>query len=339
MTKGMAKAMFWSRVKNGKDVGCELCPRNCIIPDGKAGFCKVRKNIDGTLYALTFGRPVSISVDPIEKKPLYHFLPGTDILSVATYGCNLACKHCQNFSISREFLESDIERCKEVSPEELVKLAGSAIAWTYTEPTVFYEYFYETAKLAKKRGIRQVWVTNGYTSIKAIKKANGLIDAVNVDWKGNDKFYKDITLAPGALEHIKKSLLQYKKQGVWIEITNLLIPELNDSEKDVKEMCIWIKKNLGDVPLHFSAYYPSYKMSKPPTPLKTIENAVRIADNYLSYVYAGNVFHKRNNTFCPKCGELLIKRVGNSVIENKIIVKRGRGSCPKCGKVIAGVFS
>ena len=161
---------------------------------------------------------------------------------------------------------------------------------------------------------------------------------MNVDWKGNDKFYKDITLAPGALEHIKKSLLQYKKQGVWIEITNLLIPELNDSEKDVKEMCIWIKKNLGDIPLHFSAYYPSYKMSKPPTPLKTIENAVRIADNYLSYVYAGNVFHKRNNTFCPKCGELLIKRAGNSVIENKIIVKRGRGSCPKCGKVIAGVF-
>ncbi|MCD6557614.1 MAG: AmmeMemoRadiSam system radical SAM enzyme [Candidatus Aenigmarchaeota archaeon] len=332
----MHKAMFWTK-KSGKIVQCHLCPRECVIGDGKRGFCGVRQNFDGVLYSLVYAKPVSIALDPIEKKPLFHFLPGTQTLSIATVGCNFTCKHCQNWEISQYPRLHGKITGEDKTPEEIVDMAvelgAPSISWTYTEPTVFYEFFYDTAKLAKKRGIKQVWVSNGFTSPEAIRKARGLLDAVNIDWKGNDKFYHDICSA--WLEPIKKALLEYKKIGAWIEITNLIIPTLNDSEKDIEDMCIWIKKNLGkQTPIHFSAYYPCYKLDNPPTPPTTLEKAAQIAERHLDYVYIGNVFHNKNHTFCPNCKKMLIERVGNSMKSNEL----KNGKCPSCGKKIAGIF-
>ncbi len=332
----MHKAMFWSS-KADKKVQCHLCPRECIIDVGKTGFCGVRQNSGGSLYSLVYAKPVSIAIDPIEKKPLFHFLPGTRTLSIATVGCNLACKHCQNWEISQYPRLRGKIAGEDKTPEQIVemavKLGVPSISWTYTEPTVFYEFFYDTAKLAKKRGIKQVWVSNGFTSIEPIKKAKGLIDAVNIDWKGSNKFYRDVCSA--WREPIKKALLTYKEIGAWIEITNLIIPTLNDSTKDIEQMCKWVAENLGKgTPIHFSAYYPCYKMDKPPTPVATLEKAAAIAEKHLDFVYIGNTFHDKNHTFCPKCHKMLIERLGNSAQKTELV----DGKCPGCGEKIPGVF-
>ncbi|MFC1690995.1 AmmeMemoRadiSam system radical SAM enzyme, partial [Nanoarchaeota archaeon] len=275
------KAEFWSVYdKDRKLVKCELCPKFCIIKDDEKGFCKVRKNINGELFALVYGKLISMAVDPMEKKPLFHFMPGTPILSISTVGCNLGCLHCQNWEIARGDPEEDpFRNVKTVTPEEIVdqaKIAGcKSIAYTYVEPTIFYEYIYDTAKLAKKAGIKNVMVTNGFINPEPLKKLYPYIDAANIDLKGFTKeFYRQICAAD--LEPVLNTIKTLKELGTThMEITNLLIPTKNDDPEKIKEMCEWIKDNVGtDVPLHFSKFSPMYKLSDlPPTPEETIHKA------------------------------------------------------------------
>lgn len=325
----MHEAMFWS--KKGDNIECELCPRFCSIPDGKTGFCRIRKNIKGKLYTLTFGKPVSVAIDPIEKKPLYHFLPGTETLSVATVGCNLACQFCQNWEIS----QPDKIFGEDASPEkiaEITRMHGlKSIAWTYTEPTVFYEFFYETKKICD---IKHIWVSNGFTNPEPIKKAE--IDAVNVDIKGNNEFYKKHCSA--WIEPILKSLQLYKKLGVWVEVTNLIIPGHNDSEKVIKDLVDWIGSIDRNIPLHISRYYPAYKFTVPMTPVSTLEKAYKMAKDVLNFVYIGNVVTDKENTECPECNTVLIKRKGFYVEKINLEKRNNKVVCPECSKKIPVVF-
>jgi len=330
----MKEAMFYKIYdKDKKTVQCHLCKRNCIIKENERGFCGVRENKKGKLYSLVFGKAVSIAIDPIEKKPFFHFAPSSRSLSIATVGCNFRCLHCQNYEISQP---SEIFG-ENVPPEKVVKIARErnvqGMSWTYTEPTVFYEYFYETAKICRS-DFYQTWVTNGFTGDEAIKKAVKFLDAVNVDYKGNDEFYRNICSA--WLEPVREALVLYKKYGVWIEITNLVIPGYNDKEEIIKEMCNWIVENLGnEVPLHFSMYFPYYKLQAQPTPFSTLEKAYNIAKKIgLDYVYIGNVRSDKENTYCPNCNELLIQRHGYFV-EKIDLGKKGKGyCCPNCGHKI-----
>jgi pyruvate formate lyase activating enzyme len=327
----MKEAMFYKKLK-GKKVQCVLCPRNCIIGEGQTGFCKVRKNIGGVLYSLVYGKPVSIAVDPIEKKPLFHFAPGTQCLSLATVGCNLACRFCQNWEISQEFGEV---HGRETSPEEIVRMAKDynveGISYTYTEPTIFFEYAFDIMKLAKKEGFYNMWVSNGYTEPEVIKKMSKYLDGINVDLKGNDEFYRKLSLAPKGVNPVFESLKTYKKFGVWVEVTNLIIPRHNDSKEEISKLVKWVKANLGvDTPLHFSAFYPQYNLTDvEPTPVETLERAFEIAKSEgLRWVYVGNIYgHKLESTWCWKCGELLIKRMGFSV-------ESFASECPKCGEKV-----
>lgn len=322
----MKEAMFYEKSAGGK-VDCRLCARYCKgISDGQTGFCGVRKNVKGKLYSLVYGKACSMAMDPIEKKPLFHFAPGTSCLSIATVGCNFRCLHCQNWEISqpKEITGEDME------PEKVVETAkaqgAKGIAYTYTEPTVFYEYAYDTMKLASKAGLYNVWVSNGYTTPEAIKHASKYLDAVNVDVKGNDEFYKKVCMTPG-LQPVHDALLAYKKHGVFLELTTLVIPGYNDSEKEILKMVKWVKDNLGvDVPLHFSAFYPQHKMTDvPATPVKTLEMCYDITRKEgMNWVYLGNVRTERESTFCRKCGQAVIERSGYNTIYHG-------DKCAKCG--------
>ncbi|MCD6381778.1 MAG: AmmeMemoRadiSam system radical SAM enzyme [Candidatus Aenigmarchaeota archaeon] len=337
----MKRALFRKKVKGR--IHCTLCPRNCFVPEGKVGYCGVRKTIKGVLYSLVYGRPASVAIDPVEKKPFFHFAPASRALSIATVGCNFSCKYCQNWDISQfhkfnELNEETVKQFNEVHPKSLIELAKErnieGMAWTYTEPTVFFEYFYDTARLDKKHKFYQVWVSNGYTNVDAIKKAAKYLDAVNIDYKGDEEFYRKV-VGGAKLEYVHEALATYKKLGVWIEVTNLLIPGYNDSPKVIKEMVKWIADNLGpETPLHFSAYYPAYEMSAPPTSLETLEKAIKIADEYLDYVYIGNVHHERESTYCPHCKKLLIRRVGFTVENVGLERKKNKFYCKHCGHEI-----
>lgn len=321
----MHEAMFY---KKAGGIMCRLCPRCCKLGEGQTGLCLARKNISGKLIALTYGKPCSIALDPVEKKPLFHFAPGSQTLSVATVGCNLKCAFCQNFEISQP--ESVFG--KDVSPEELAGMINGypGFSWTYTEPTVFFEYFYDTAKLT--RGVYHVWVSNGYTSPGAIRKAAKFVDAVNIDYKGDAPFYNKLCLAK--LEHVQESLLLYKKLRTWIEITNLIIPGQNDRPEQIKEMVSWIADNLGQVPLHFSRFFPMHKLHAPETPLKTLEKAAEIAEKQLDHVYIGNVRSEKENTYCHNCKTLLIERHGFGV-SKFFLKKKGRSyRCLQCNAKI-----
>ncbi|NOX71997.1 MAG: AmmeMemoRadiSam system radical SAM enzyme [Candidatus Micrarchaeota archaeon] len=326
----MKEALFYE--KTGEDsVRCNLCARRCVIAEGKKGFCLVRKNIEGVLYSLVYGKCNSIAIDPIEKKPLFHFEPGTECLSIATVGCNFRCSYCQNWQISQEYGEIGGE---DISPAQIVDIAIknglSGIAYTYTEPTIFYEYAIETMRIAKENGLYNVWVSNGYTTPEVIGSMKGLLDAVNVDWKGPPSFYRELC-AVSDFEPVKAALKAYKENGIWIEITNLIIEGRNDREEDMREMASWIKKNLGEeTPLHLTAFYPQYKLnSPPPTSPETLERARGIAmEEGLPYVYLGNVQSPFSSTFCPKCGEIVVDR--SSYSANNVHRK-----CPKCGFEIA----
>lgn len=326
----MKEAMFYKRLTS-KRVKCELCPHKCVIPNGKTGFCGVRGNRKGKLYSLVYGLPVSVAVDPIEKKPLFHFAPGTKTLSLATVGCNLKCRFCQNWEISQEYGEIHGD---EMLPEEIIELAKrnkvEGISYTYTEPTVFFEYALDIMKLAKKEGLYNMWVSNGYTNPEPIKMVSKYLDAINIDFKGDDDFYKKMCTGVG-IKPVYDAMKAYKKNGVWIETTNLIIPTLNDSEEDIEKIADWIVRNLGrETPLHFSAFFPNYRVKNvSPTPVATLENAVRIAkDKGLRWVYAGNVWgNKYESTYCPKCDTLLIKRAGFSVFSMN-------RKCPKCGEMV-----
>lgn len=337
MNETFHEALYY-QPKEKKKVQCNLCPRFCLIPEGKTGFCRARINQKGRLYSLVYNHPCSIHEDPIEKKPLYHFLPGSRAFSIGTIGCNLTCKNCQNCEISQAKFE-DIPHF-DLSPEEIVKRAKAAkcqsIAYTYTEPTIFYEYVLETAKLARKKGLKNIMVTNGYINPDPAKRLYKYIDAANVDLKGySEEFYRKICNVK--LQPVLEILKIIKKMGVWLEVTNLIIPGYNDNLEKFEEMCLWVQKELGkNVPLHLSRFHPEYQMFKVPhTPFETLNSLYKIARSHLGHVYLGNVQAIReNNTYCPNCSELLIERSGFNILKNIIV----NNHCSKCGQRVEGVW-
>ncbi|MCX6777368.1 MAG: AmmeMemoRadiSam system radical SAM enzyme [Candidatus Micrarchaeota archaeon] len=325
----MKEAYLYKKLGN-VEVKCLLCAHGCIIRNGARGFCGVRENRNGILYSLVYGKLCSQAVDPIEKKPFYHFRPGSLAFSIATVGCNFRCLHCQNASISqpREIVGED------VTPERIAEMALASncdgIAYTYTEPTIFFEYAVDTAKIARKKGLYNVFVTNGYMTEDAIKKM-GDIDASRIDLKSmSDKFYREICSA--RLEPVLKSIkLLHSRQHV--EIINLVIPTKNDSDEDIRALCKWVFDLDKSIPLHFTAYYPSNKMAIPGTPASTLEKAYCIAkEEGIEYPYVGNVpGHPGENTYCPKCNEQVIERSGFSV--SRMNLAKGN-KCPNCGAEI-----
>lgn len=333
------EAKWWKEGKNGKII-CTLCPRYCELGEGQKGFCYIRENINGKLYSTGYGRPTGFGLDPIEKKPLFHFLPGTSVLSFGTAGCNLGCKFCQNWTMSKSKLE-DVNALY-ASPEDVVKLAlqynAPSIAYTYNDPTIFGEYVIDISQIARNSGIRNVMVTAGYIDKKARKDVYKYIDAANVDLKAfSEDFYRKLTLSH--IAPVLDTLRWIKNEtDIWLEITTLLIPGENDSDDELKAMADWIVKNLGDeVPLHFTAFHPDFMMrDKNPTPHSTLIKARKIALNAgIKYCYVGNVHdNEGETTYCPNCGKPLIKRDWHSVYENNLV----DGKCPDCGTAIAGVF-
>ncbi len=322
-----------------KYIECELCPRRCRLSSGQRGNCRVRINLDGTLQTLVYANPCAVHIDPIEKKPLYHVLPGSASFSVATAGCNLHCKYCQNWQISQnppENLTND-----SLSPQQIVDEAVTAqcrsIAYTYSDPVIFYEYVYDTSRLAKTAGLLNILVTAAYINQKPLIDLCPYIHAANVDLKGiTDEFYQKMSRA--TLCPVQDAILTLKKKNVWVELTNLIVPTWNDSEKDLTALCRWIKEYCGeDTPLHFSKFWPMHQLKNiPPTPATTLEKAGQIAKAIgLHYVYIGNVpGHKSNSTVCPGCGAMLIERVGYQVLQNTIT----HGQCASCKKTIPGIW-
>ncbi len=286
----MKEASFYKKLEK-KKVQCFLCPRHCMIMEGKTGFCGVRKNVDGVLKSLVYGKPCAVNIDPIEKKPLYHFRPGTVCLSLGTVGCNLDCSFCQNWDISHPetiFGES-------LPPERVIEFCKQhnlpGIAYTYNEPTIWIEFALDTMKLAKKEGLYNVWVSNGYTNPEPAKNVSKYLDAINVDLKGDVKFYKRLCGIPNE-EPVKKSLLIYKKAGVHIEVTNLLIPGFNDKPEQIERLVLWVAENLGKgTPFHFSRFFPHFRMRDTPiTPMETLKKAEDIAKKHgMKHVHLGNV--------------------------------------------------
>ena len=320
-------------------VQCQLCPKNCIIDNGQSGNCHVRINIDGTLRAITYGFPCSINIDPIEKKPLFHFLPSSTALSLATAGCNLHCLFCQNWEISQG-APSDVQAFK-AEPEKIIELAqkykSPSIAYTYSDPVVFYEYTLDTSKLARSINIKNVLVTAGYINEEPLKQLLEYTDAANIDLKGiTDDFYQEICSA--TLKPVLNALVLTKAAGVHLEVTNLIVPTLNDKPQQIRELVRWIRDNLGtDTPLHFSRFFPLYKLTHlVPTSEQTLTEARQIAlEEGMEYVYIGNIASKEGqNTYCPKCKKLLIERSGYTILQNRL----KDGTCPYCGKKIYGVW-
>jgi pyruvate formate lyase activating enzyme len=330
------KALYYEKLQK-KKIKCLLCPRECIVTNHNRGFCRVRENRDGEYYTLVHSNPCAVHIDPIEKKPLFHFLPGTTALSLATAGCNFTCKNCQNWDISQANPDQTINF--EISPERMVNLAleynAPTIAYTYTEPTVFFEYMLETAKAAKEKNILNMYHSNGFINQKPLLELTPYLDGADIDLKGySNKFYQDIT--GGTLYPVLETLKTLKKQGVWLEITNLLIPTKNDSTGMIKDLCQWVKDELGnDTPIHFSRFYPLYKLQNlPPTPIETLKKASEIAHNVgLHYVYIGNVPGiPEENTYCPNCGKIIVGRKGYNIT----VINLKKNRCKFCKTEIAG---
>jgi len=347
----MKEALFYRKLA-GKRVRCLLCPFSCLLKPGERGQCRVRVNLGGTLYTLVYGRVLAYHVDPIEKKPLYHFLPASRAYSVATAGCNLRCIFCQNYLLSQAYpegytyarpsaevlaMESPVVLSPEDTVREAMRKGCRSIAFTYSEPSVFYEYMLDTARLARKNGIRTVWVTAGYLNKEPLERLCRWLDAANVDLKGfTEEYYRKYCNA--RLDVVLDTLRLLRRKGVWVEITNLIVPGGNDDPAQIRRMCKWIGKNLGtEVPLHFSRFFPRYKMAdSSPTPLRTLETAARIArEEGLKYVYLGNVRSTAGeDTFCPRCGKKIIDRWGYYIKEVRI----ENGRCAYCGYPIQGVW-
>lgn len=332
------EAMYYKKLEDLR-VECLLCPRSCKIADRERGYCGVRENRGGKYYTLVHSRVCAMHIDPIEKKPLFHYLTGTNGYSIATAGCNIECKFCQNWQIS-QFRPEQVANIR-LTPKDVVKYAKeggcSTIAYTYSEPVVFYEYMYETAKLGKENGIASVMISNGYIQEEPLKELCKHLNAVKIDLKAfTEKFYKET--CSGELKPVLDTLLTLKKIGIWFEIVVLIIPTLNDTDKELKEMCGWVKENLGpDVPIHFSRYYPTYKIKNiPPTPIATLVKARKIAmDAGLNYAYLGNVpGHEGESTFCPNCHKVAIKRIGYTILQNSIKDEK----CGNCQHPIPGVW-
>lgn len=339
INSNLKEARWWQTNERGK-ILCTLCPRYCEIGKGQPGFCYIRQNINGKLYSLGYGKPTGFGIDPIEKKPLNHFLPGTSVLSFGTAGCNLGCKFCQNWSISKAKL--DEVNSLTATPEDVVQLAKKystpSIAFTYNDPTIFGEYVIDISKIAQLENIKTVMVTAGYIDKEARKEIYKFIDAANVDLKGfTERFYYKNTLSH--LKDVLDTLFWLKHEtNVWVEITTLLIPEENDSDEELKNECAWIVENLGeDVPLHFTAFHPDFKMlDKISTPHSTLIRAKNIAESTgIKYCYVGNVNDKKNqSTYCSNCGSLLIERNWHSTKK----INLDENKCGKCKQVLPGIF-
>ncbi len=322
------EALYWEKREDGR-IQCLLCPVGCVIAEGKVGVCMGRKNEGGTLYATNYGRLVSIAIDPIEKKPLYHFHPGEPILSTGPNGCNMRCQECQNWTISQE--ESPTEY---VSPEDLVRITtrenSKGIAYTYTEPLIWYEYILDTARIAREKGLYNVLVTNGYIHEEPWNKLLPYIDAMNIDLKSmDDDFYKKI--CKGKLAPVLRTIELSHENNIHIEITNLVITTLNDSEEQIQKLVDFVAGLSDRIPVHFSRYFPSYKMDLPPTPLETLQKAFLLAKRKLKYVYVGNAYiPNTSNTHCANCNALLIRRDGYYTS----VVGIEDGNCKNCGTAV-----
>jgi len=323
------------------DVVCELCPKYCRIPQGGAGDCRIRVNLDGRLRAVTYGRPSAIHVDPMEKKPLFHFRPGTPVFSIATAGCNLHCKNCQNWQLSQKGGE-EMEVVYRAPPDEVVALAQAegchAIAYTYSDPIVFYEYVYDTSEQAHAQGMSNVFVTAGYINKDPLRELCKVMDATNTDLKAfDDAFYRSNCSA--TLKPVLDALVTFKEEGVWVEVTNLLIPSLNDDMAMIRRMAKWIRDELGPgTPLHFSRFQPMYRMRNlPPTPADSLVRArAEARDVGLDYVYIGNLYDREaGSTYCPRDGTLLVERMGFRILANNLV----DGACPVCKQSIPGVWT
>ncbi|MEM2896100.1 MAG: AmmeMemoRadiSam system radical SAM enzyme [Candidatus Bathyarchaeia archaeon] len=334
----MKEAIFYEKLGD-KSVKCNLCSHRCRVPESKRGICGVRENRDGILYSLVYGKVIARAVDPIEKKPFFHFLPGSWAYSIATVGCNFRCGNCQNFEISQMPRDRNLILGENLSPEEIVMEAKrydcKSIAYTYTEPTIYFEYACDIAKLAKREKIKNVFVTNGYITEEALLEIKPYLDAANIDLKGfNEEFYRKNCGA--RLEPVLDSIKLHKSLGIWIEITTLIIPTLNDSDEELRKIAEFIRSVGEEIPWHVSQFYPAYKLQDlPRTPTATLRRARDIGlEVGLRYVYEGNVPGEvGENTYCYKCGKMLIRRYGYQIIENRI----KNSSCPYCGAKIDGI--
>ncbi len=325
----MREALFFEILKDDK-VRCDLCPHHCVLKNGQVGICGVRKNIDGALYSLNYGQISAISMDPIEKKPLFHFYPGSEILSVGSWGCNMSCPFCQNWEISHS-----IPRVRDFSPEQLASLAKDhnsfGIAYTYSEPVVWFEYVLDCARAAMKDGLTNVLVTNGFIEEMPFKLLTQYFSAMNIDVKSfNPEYYRKVL--GGQRDVVMKNVETAQKAGIHVEITTLIVPEDNDSEDETRGIAQWLGSIDRSIPLHLSRYFPNYKYDRPPTDLDVLEKLWHIAKEYLDYVYIGNVAGMHEDTICPKCGKTVIERNGYNV---NIVGLDEEGSCTNCGFPIA----
>ena len=332
------EAMYYKKL-DGNKVKCEICFRRCVVSNGQRGFCRNKINRDGKYYTLVYNKPCSLQIDPIEKEPAYHMLPGGTIFCIATVSCNNRCKFCHNWHISQKSVEETHNYY--LTPPEVVDMAikkgCDALSFTYSEPTVFYEYMFDIVKLAKKTKLKTLYHTNGLINEEPLAALLKYMDAVTVDLKAfTSEFYQKV--CSSKLEPALTTLKNIKKAGIHLEIVNLIIPTLNDDMGDIRKMCVWIKENLGkDVPLHFSRFFPAYRLTTlSPTPIHTLEKAKGIADEAgLHYVSIGNVpGHKFNSTFCPQCKKVLIRRIHFDVLENNV----KNGKCKFCGYKIHGIW-
>lgn len=335
--EGPAPARWWRAEPDGRLL-CYLCPRYCRIGEGQAGFCYIRTNVGGRLWSLAYAQPCALAVDPIEKKPLFHFMPGRRILSIGTAGCNMGCKFCQNWEISKS--REDQVRSVSLPPEEAAPLAFDrgceAIAFTYNEPTIWGEYVIDISRHARAAGLRTVMVTNGYVTAEALPDVYEWIDAANVDLKAfTETFYRKVTLTH--IAPVLEALETLVRRGVWVEITTLVIPTLNDAMDEIRELAGWIRDHLGpEWPLHLTAFHPDFRlMDLPPTPHETLHEARHVAMRAgLRYVYEGNVLcGEGSTTWCPRCGAPLVRRTWHRV--EQVRIRDGR--CP-CGQRIPGFF-
>ncbi|TDO84824.1 pyruvate formate lyase activating enzyme [Halanaerobium saccharolyticum] len=312
-------------------IGCELCPHNCIIPNDKTGICMVRKNIGGELYTLNYGKVSSLGVDPVEKKPLYHFYPQAQVLSLGSWGCNMSCGFCQNWRISQQK-----PQLRDFKPAEIVETAVekdiNLLAYTYSEPTIFYEYMFETAEIAHQKGLKNIMVSNGFINQEPLEELIPLLDAANIDLKAfNNEFYQQH--CNGGLESVKRTIKMLADE-IHLEVTNLIVTDLNDDLGELKNLFKWLADINQEIPLHLSKYHPAYKLDNPPTDLELMKKAYQEAEKYLDHVYLGNaIIENTADTFCSACGEKLIQRRSYNV-ENRLQNNR----CPDCGELIYGEF-
>ena len=334
----MKEAMFYQKAE-GQAVNCFLCYHRCTIKEGKVGICGVRENREGTLYSLVYEKAISESADPIEKKPLFHFQPGSRSFSIATAGCNFKCLHCQNNSISQMPRDQKYIAGNELQPSRIVTLAKeyncTSISYTYTEPTIYFEYAYDTSKIAKEEGLANVFVSNGYIMPEPLKAIQPYLDGANIDLKSfSDEFYRKVCGAK--LQPVLDCITLYHQLGIWIEITTLIIPNYNDSDQELRDIAKFIKNIDEKIPWHITAYYPTYRLTdQPRTSVATLRKAREIGlTEGLRYVYEGNMPGEGSeNTFCYNCNNLLIQRLGFSIVENNIKDSK----CPNCQAVIDGV--